>query len=83
MELRLRFSSGYSEGPDEAGSGSWVKGDNSLQQPFPRGRGTINDTDKKQEVDRKEQVPSLSLSNVLYRQNLTESNCQRRNVGQG
>ena len=83
LGVRLHFCSGYSEGPDEAGSGSWVKGGNSLQQPFPRGRATINDADRKQEVDRKEQVPSLSLPKVPYRQNLTESNCQRKNVGQG
>lgn len=63
-------------------AGSWVKGDNSLQQSFPR-KGTINDADKKQEVDRKERVLPCLFPNVLYRQNLTESNCQRRNVSQG
>ena len=47
--MRLHFCSGYSEGPDESGSGSWVKGGNSLQQPFPRGRATINNADRKQE----------------------------------
>ena len=46
-EVRLHFCSEYSEGPDEAGSGSWVKGGNSLQQPFPKGRATINDADRK------------------------------------
>lgn len=47
LEVRLHFCSEYSEGPDEAGSGSWVKGGNSLQQPFPKGRATINDADRK------------------------------------
>ena len=36
LEVRRHFCRGYSEGPDEAGSGSWVKGGNSLQQPFQR-----------------------------------------------